>query len=645
MLKISLSLFLAIFALVPLAAAQNSNKAVKTSGAVNKARTLTNADVNSGVEPEPANSTVRGRVYYEDTGRAVKRASLILVRAEGGPGEASGLTDANGEFIFRKVKAGTYYAMINAPGIVTPLAYLDFSRIQGGEKEAMEEAVLNFEKIVVDGVNELNVQIPAKRGGAVSGRIIYENGDPAIGVRVEVLRKLRGKFVPVFSNLSAMFGMFSGFMGNGQTDDRGVYRFAGLPTGEYVVKATESASHTEGNERSPGMGGFEALFGTNSLLTFYFPEATDVKDAQILNVLMGQELGEINLTIPDKSVFALSGKVVSARDKKPLTGARVSLKRSGDNVLSIFSDFGRRNNTAVTDEEGDWNFKEIPRGDYQITVEPAGNSGEYGYHPYNSNFNANVGMARPRTPPEPKYAKKFQDLKVEDKDLADIIIELGFGATVSGTVAVENNKEMPSYIVIAAVGENDEALISTSVNNSDEGGEEDPRPLQKSNNSFRLENISAGKVKFKFSLSDDDYYVKSARAGMTDLMTGTVDLKEGDILSNVKIVLANDPGTLKGKVTDSKDKPASGVSLLLVSTDAAKKGSPNFFKTVRSDAEGKFEIKLAPGEYAIVLLKTEAAEMKQADFGVWLDEATKNAAKVSIDAEKTSTVTFKMPAQ
>ncbi len=181
MLKISLSFFLAIFAFVSLAAAQNSNKAVKTSGAVNKARALTNADVNSGVEPELANSTVRGRVYYEDTGRAVKRASLILVRAEGGPGEASGLTDANGEFVFRKVKAGTYYAMINAPGIVTPLAYLDFSRIQGGEKEAMEEAVLNFEKIVVDGVNELNVQIPAKRGGAVSGRIIYENGDPAIG--------------------------------------------------------------------------------------------------------------------------------------------------------------------------------------------------------------------------------------------------------------------------------------------------------------------------------------------------------------------------------------------------------------------------------------------------------------------------------
>ncbi len=391
------------------------------------------------------------------------------------------------------------------------------------------------------------------------------------------------------------------------------------------------------------MGGFEALFGTNSLLTFYFPEASDVKDAQILNVLMGQELGEINLTIPDKSVFALSGKVVSAKDKKPLTGARVSLKRSSDNVLSLFNDFGRRNNTAVTDEEGDWNFKEIPRGDYQITVEPH-NSGEW-YPPYNSNFNANVGMARPRTPSEPKYAKKFHDLKVEDKDLADIIIELGFGATVSGSAATENNKEMPSYIVIAAVGENDETLISTSVNNSDEGDEEDPRPLQKANNSFRLENISAGKVKFKFSLSDDDYYVKSARAGMTDLMTGAVDLKEGDILSNVKIVLANDPGTLKGKVTDSKDKPASGVSLLLVPTDAAKKRSPNFFKTVRSDAEGKFEIKLAPGEYAIVLLKAEAAEMKQADLGGWLDEAMKDAAKVSIDAEKTSTVTVKMPAQ
>jgi len=651
MLKISL-FFLAIISLAPAAMAQNTNTVTKSNRAVNRAARAYNNNANAMkeamVEAQPANTTLRGRVYYEDTGRPVKRASLMLVKSDSGPGEFSALTDANGEFVMQKLKAGTYYAMVNAPGVVSPLAYVDFSRMRGNERDALGEAVANFEKIEVDGINELTVQIPAKRGGAVSGRIIYENGDPAIGVRVEVLRKVNGKFMPVFSNFSAILSMFSGALGSGQTDDRGVYRFAGLPGGEYVVKASESAKHTDTNERGM-MGGFEAMFfGSNSLLNFYFPDATDVKQAQILNVVMGQEMSEINITIPDNSLFVLSGKVVSMKNKKPLARARVSLQRSGDNVFSLFDGFGQRLNTSVTDEEGNWNFREIPKGDYSITVEPPSPGEDYSYPTNAAMANTNMPMtARPRTPPEPKYAKKFQELKVEDKDLADVIIELGYGATISGTVSAENNKELSSQVSIAVLSTKDEVLASTVVWNSGGEDEENYNRPQKSNNNdqFKLENISAGKIKFSLSAGDGDYYIKSARAGTVDLMTDPLELKEGEVISSVKIVVASDVGTLKGKILDSKNNPAGSVTLLLVPTDAAKKRSFNFFKNARSDAEGKFEIKLPPGEYAIIFFSSAAIiEMKQADFDKWLEDTMKSADKVTIDAEKTSTVSLKKPA-
>ena len=99
----------------------------------------------------PANSTVRGRVFYEDTGRPVKRSSIMLMseKGEGGPSsEPTALTDNNGYFQMKNVRAGTYYAMVNAPGVVSPLAYFDFSigRGRDGEKETMQKAFVGFDK-------------------------------------------------------------------------------------------------------------------------------------------------------------------------------------------------------------------------------------------------------------------------------------------------------------------------------------------------------------------------------------------------------------------------------------------------------------------------------------------------------------------
>src|SRR5215204_5056304 len=50
----------------------------------------------------PANSTIRGRVFYADTGRPVKRSLVMLVEADGGGGGGgvgdswSGVTDNDG---------------------------------------------------------------------------------------------------------------------------------------------------------------------------------------------------------------------------------------------------------------------------------------------------------------------------------------------------------------------------------------------------------------------------------------------------------------------------------------------------------------------------------------------------------------------
>lgn len=603
---------------------------------------------------EAQSTTVRGRVYYEDTGRPVKRASIMLMSpGGGGPSEASGLTDANGEFTIKGVAPGKYFAMVNAPGVISPMAFLDWENIRKSESKAFEEASANFESIVITGGPEQVVQIAAKRGGAVSGRIIYENGDPAIGTRVELLRKVEGRYQAVISNMSAMIGMFNSQAGGGMTDDRGVYRFSGLPAGEYIVMVTENAKHTENSDRRYGLDMMTSLFGSGSFLKFFYPDATDEVGAKVLEVLQGQEMSEVNVVIPDKSSFALSGKVISSKDKKPMPRAKIFLQKKGTNVSSFSSLIGNEMNYATSDGEGNWRFRELPRGEYTVRVEPANDSDYYDEDgnpiPGPANAAANTGYYNPPNnnpakPAKPKFAKKIQEVSIDDKDVADVLVELGYGANLTGTVTTANNKEMPSAVYITAVGPNQEELAKSVIWNYETKSAYASNSARsgppKINNEFKLENVSSGKINFQFSVNGEKYYVKSAISGTTDLLTSPLNLNDGDSLAGIKVVLADDAGKLKGKVVNSRNEPASGVNVMIVPTDI-KKRLPSFYEFASSDATGVFEVSLAPGEYAVLI--HAGPKGNQAEFDKWLNESMQSPEKVSIDANGTATITLKKP--
>jgi len=583
--------------------------------------------------PPPANSTIRGRVFYADTGRAIKRAPIMLMdeNIENGPGSSpSAITDGEGYFQMKNVRAGTYYALVNAPGVVSPLAFFDFSAAENrnNEKAAFEKAFVGFEKIFVDGITSIDIQVSAQRGGAIGGRITYDDGDAAIGVRVEILRKVDDRFTTVIPNLSAMFSMrMSGVF---QTDDRGVYRFAGLPAGEYIVKVTESASHSELSQRTY-YDPFDGILNNASFLTLYYPDVFDSKSAQLINVAAGQEISEINLTIPSRNLYKLEGKVVAAKDKSTVK-ARITINRESDDTFSIFSSTSKREQAAMTDEDGNWKFKELPKGTYKIVVEPVDSENTYQNYLGNYSYANTNAVANRTTPPKPKFAKKALEMTIEDKDLSEIIVEVGFGATISGSVTVEKNEEMPKSLTIYALNETDKLSVTDTISNY---------YSEKIERDFKLESVTAGKNRFFVSTAEEDFYVKSAAVNGIDLLASTFEVKEGEFLRNVQVVLSTDVGILKGTVSDDAKEPVKGASFTLVPVDAARRKNSGFYRNIRSDKEGKFETKLAPGEYAIVIFDERAAAKNQGEFLKWLDTAIKDAQKVKIEAGQAETVTIK----
>ena len=609
--------------------------------------------------PAPAATTLKARVYYENSGRPVRRTSVMLMGYQTGPRDFSGLTDANGYLTIKNVRAGRYFAIVNAPGAVSPLAYVDVRTPK--TEESINELFAIHPSITVDGVTDLEVEIPVKTGGAIGGRVTYADGSPAIGVKVEVLRKSGDALMPVISNFSAVVNAMSGGAGTFMTDDRGMYRFAGLPPGDYVVKATESARHADqGSGRDYGLE--SAFFSNTSMINVFFQNALDEKGADSIRVEMGQEVVEVNLIIPDRALHLLEGKLVAAKDKLPIRNARLTISRVGDDPVEV-PEYGpmRMQLTATTDNEGKWKFVELPKGKYRVSINVPNSEffpeeKAYGGSAFEDAYtSANRAVAnamraaenavrmasngsyyadtRPQKPPDPKFSPKTAEFEIDAEDLKERVIEVDHGARVSGTVEIEKGSDLPESLSVIAWEPNRDLSSSTSVYTYDyrEGERRGA-----SSKEFAIEGVPIGSVMLRTSISDDEYYVKSMTSGAIDLLAAPLDLRSASVVSNVKIVLSKETGRLDLTVTGADRLPVAGYQITLVPVDAVKMRNANFYRTKTTDNNGIAKFTAAPMEYAVISIPRGATVKPTKDFYDWLAEAVKAAPKFKIEAGSTS---------
>lgn len=580
--------------------------------------------------PEERKSTVRGKVVYEDTGRPVRRARIFLFGAngKGGP-EMNGLTDNNGEFEIKNVPQGKYYAMVNSPGIVTPLGLVDDPRMFDREpdKAFLTGAKDSLEEYSVDGKSEIKIEVKAKRGGAINGKVTYSNGDPAVSVKVSILRKSGKTLSRVITGLNE--AMFSGV----STDDRGIYRIAGLPAGEYLISVAEPVSHSGSNNiSSREMGGiFESLFGAaGSLLVTYYPDVNSSDQASTVQLSLGQEQNDINITLSDRALHKISGKVVMRGDKSPVKNVVVRLKRNDNKIKSFISEMEINENR--TDDNGNWSFQELPEGSYTVIVDSFSETetkyddkGEY------------VGSETKR-----QLAGKKQEVKLLDGDVSDIVIELSDGGSIEGKVIVASGKPLQTSVYMKA-----ESTVNNSPDDDSDGYDRrSDSGYVEGDGKFVVRSLPAGPVMLTANLSgeqSDKYYVKSMTLNGQDLMTSAINMTEGGKVKNVQVVLGDDGATLKGKVVSADNKPAFGVAVVLISTNPSQwqrlKSNNNNYRM--TDQQGEFSITTAPGEYYVVFLR--AGDNVQNMNADWIRERTANAQRVLLNSNDSKAATFNAP--
>lgn len=178
-----------------------------------------------------------------------------------------------------------------------------------------------------------SVTITLIKGGVVTGTVTKSNDEPVIGVnvRVQLIRDMTGRRLPNGMNVERT------------TDDRGVYRVYGLPTGTYVVMAG-------------GPGSYSA-FGLNPFdrdVPTYAPASTR-DTAEDISVRAGEETTGIDIRYRGEPGRIISGEVNTGESN---TGFNVTLTAAGDGVApwatSAYQDHGSRGFTFSGLADGDY---------------------------------------------------------------------------------------------------------------------------------------------------------------------------------------------------------------------------------------------------------------------------------------------------
>ncbi|HYH86877.1 MAG TPA: carboxypeptidase-like regulatory domain-containing protein [Pyrinomonadaceae bacterium] len=233
-------------------------------------------DAQAAPTPEKARPKgfITGRVVSEDG----QPLAGVRVYAQSNRAGGAAITKADGTFKIENLERAPYLVNAYAPGFFDT-SYLEYER-----------GVRRFQRAGD------HVTVTLARGGVITGRVMDAKGEPAMGVRVNMVRVRTPDNKPVQEVNRFMRSL------ERMTDDRGVYRNYGLLPGVYVVSAAGRFSQDWG----PGVAHSEEA------PTFY-PSTTRDAAAEV-TLRAGEEVSDVDIRLRGERGYAISGTVAGVMD-------------------------------------------------------------------------------------------------------------------------------------------------------------------------------------------------------------------------------------------------------------------------------------------------------------------------------------------
>ena len=399
-------------------------------------------------------STISGVVVSADLGRPVRRATVRLSSTVPAP-PVSVTADDQGRFVFERVPAGQFTIVASKPGY---LASVYGQKKPGSGRPGTPLSVSEGQRVE-------RLSVPIARGGVLAGIVVDDGGEPAFGTEVRALRYAwqNGERVlrPAGSTLA---------------DDRGSYRIAALPPGEYVVMATPAgqSGSLEDYGRLPAALGaavagnpinvigareaasapaFNAVVGpvqaqlTSGYAPVYYPGTTSSSGAAAITLGISEERAGVDLQLQLVPMGTVSGTVFGD-GARSAAGTEVRLT-SLENALP-----GLGVRATIAGADGAFTFANVPPGRYRVTAR-AGTRQEIfvdeagGQTRVMIQFatEARVDGARAGGPPASQPARwAAAEVSISGRDTQSVTLQLQPGVTVSGRVVFDRGAEPPANL-------------------------------------------------------------------------------------------------------------------------------------------------------------------------------------------------------
>ena len=227
---------------------------------------------------------IQGVVLEHASGRPMARTLVRLdpITGSGAVRQFQSRADRAGHFIFAAVPDGLYLVVAQRQGFF-PAAH--------GQRRPTGQGT----PVEVARDSDLFAELRMRRMGAITGRVLDENGIGLPGVSVLAYRA-RLPLRPV---------------ANGISDDRGVYRIAGLQPGKYWVR---TAAYT--------------LEDGSGILPTFGPLARESREARVHEVKVDAETPDADVRPEAGSLFQLSGTILCLGGPVTVTLSSETMRRS-----------------------------------------------------------------------------------------------------------------------------------------------------------------------------------------------------------------------------------------------------------------------------------------------------------------------------
>ncbi len=562
---------------------------------------------------------VLGRVL--DAAGAPVPAVVVALLGEKGARDSTQrvLTDDLGRYFFDHLAAGKYTLNATKPGWV--------SGAHGRKRVDGAAGVLEL----VEHERKPNTDITMWKHGVLSGTIVDEGGEPLVDIPVRAVQRM------LAAGKRQMM-----FVGSARTDDRGMYRIAGMIPGEYsvFVPATVMSGATTfsagdapeawlrsmtGEGTAPMSLNFESGVAAKSGRTVVssltgvteapsvdvpwlaippsFAGTAYTAGAAMFTLASGQEYGGIDMQLLTVPTYSISG-TLSVLGGSP-ANIVLHLMSAG---LADFPLFDVA--TATADASGAFTFFGVPTGDYVIRVVRAPLAPGQRLVIASSGATEAVrllgggpGSAPPGVPVEP-LLHATEKVSVTNAPLKNVLVTLKSGPRVTGRVEFDGALKKP---------ETDAEWRQFRLWPERANGYQSINPPFgefKADGTFALPSLLPGDY-FVRASATSGWSVKSITWQGHSLIDAPLALAGTDV-ADVVITFTDHAGTVGGTVYGSNDAPSASAMVLFFPVSADDwtdfgVTSPRIIG-LRAGQDGSFRTPpMFEGEYFMVAISDELA--------------------------------------